>query len=95
MMRRAIAIVALGIALPGSALAGKAVRPLEQESYQDQTRCAALAQQFNQAAAQQAVADEAKQQASQGAVLCRAGRYGEGADTLEKAVRMIGLTPGK
>ena len=79
----------------GPALAAKANLPLQQESVQDHMRCDALAQQFNQAAAHREVDDAAKQAASQGAVLCRAGRFGEGADTLEKAVRMIGETPAK
>ena len=90
-----IAIVALGLALPGAALAAKANLPLDHESLQDHARCDALTQQFDHAAAQRPVADAAKKQASQGAVLCRAGRYGEGADTLEKAVRMLGEAPAK
>lgn len=101
-MTRSTRLAGLALALtvgfamaPRAALAARANRPLEQESYQDHARCDALAQQFNQAAARRAVDDAAKQQASQGAVLCRAGRYGEGADTLEKAVRMIGETPAK
>lgn len=86
----------LGLAAaPGPALAGKANLPLDQESFHDHARCDALTRQFNQAATRHAVDEKAKQQASQGAVLCRAGRYGEGADTLEKAVQMIGETPAK
>jgi hypothetical protein len=95
MMLMRLAIVAGLLALSGPALAAKANLPLDHESLQDHARCDALAQQFDHAAAQRPVTDAAKEQASQGAVLCRAGRYGEGADTLEKAVRMIGEAPAK
>ena len=101
-MTRSIRLAGLTLALtfglataPELALAAHANMPLNQESLHDHERCDALTQQFRQAAAQHAAPEEAKQQASQGAVLCRAGRYGEGADTLEKAVRMIGETPAK
>jgi hypothetical protein len=92
------AAVAMALVLAGAAdraVAGRADNPLTRETLQDNLRCTALSQQFDRAAAQRAVDDAAKQQASQGAVLCRAGRFGEGADTLEKAVRMIGETPAK
>ena len=95
MMPMRIAIVALGVVLPAAAFAAHANLPLQQESLQDHMRCDALTQQFDRAAAQHPVADAAKQEAAQGAVLCRAGRFGEGADTLDKAVRMIGESPGK
>ena len=99
MMKTAATAVALAAAAlcgaPGSALAGRAETPVSRESLRDSERCSALTVQFDRAAAQRAIGEAAKEQASQGAVLCRAGRYGEGADTLEKAVRMIGETPAK
>ncbi|HTP84838.1 MAG TPA: hypothetical protein VMQ11_17925 [Alphaproteobacteria bacterium] len=101
-MRPLLRTAAIAIAVAGSlgAAAGRAAAnpmdtPLSRETFQDHMRCDALTQQFDRAAAQHPVADAAKKQASQGAVLCRAGHYGEGADTLEKAVRMLGEAPAK
>lgn len=94
------AVAAIGLlgGLTGAArpaAAAHAMLPEQHESVRDQMRCEALTKQFNAAAAARPVADATKDAASQGEVLCRAGRYGEGADTLEKAVRMIADAPAK
>lgn len=83
----------LGMAGPARAVRGSP--PQQHESLQDQMRCDALAKQFHTTASQRPANDAAQEQASQGEVLCRAGRYSEGADTLEKAVRMISDKPSR
>ncbi len=96
--RMALAITVLMFGLIGAAApapAGRSLRPQEHESVQDQMRCDALLQQVTAAAARRPVDGAASDQASQGEVLCRAGRYGEGAETLEKALLMIGEKPGQ
>ena len=96
-VRTATLVATFAFALLGAprlALAVHGVLPEQHESVRDQLRCQALGKQFQDASARHPVDDAAKEQASQGEALCRAGRYGEGADTLEKAVRMIGETPG-
>jgi hypothetical protein len=88
--------VALILALaPQAVLARPGQAPAGRETLVDNMRCDALTQQFDKAAASRPLDGAAKKQASQGAVLCRAGRYGEGAETLDKAVRMIGEAPAK
>ncbi len=89
-----LAALTLGLLwAPSPARAIHGILPEQHESVRDQMRCEALSKQFDEAVARQAVDPAAKEQASQGAVLCRSGRYGEGADTLEKALRMIGKRP--
>ena len=63
--------------------------------YLDSERCGLLIQQFGQAAARGIIVTAATEAASRGADLCGAGNYAEGADTLEKAVRMLGEMPAK
>jgi len=95
---RSLAAVALAAALaPGSVLAKS--RPGSPDStfakvYLDSERCSVLIAQLTSALVGRA-ADRgaASARASHGTALCARGKFAEGADTLESAVRMIGEAP--
>ena len=66
---------------------------LENVPYAVKAKCETLMQRFDDASANPkdgANLAAAKSAASQGSALCRASRYEEGSDTLEKALKLIG-----
>lgn len=86
--------LAIGLAMAPVATHARAVGHLDQGPvYSDSARCQVLAQQFAQAAVKRAIKDRTIRTAARGNDLCRAGNFAEGADALETAVRLIGLTP--
>jgi hypothetical protein len=91
-----IAIPALATLLLISATPAFAIHnndPRDKETIADQQRCTALTAQWNQASTSRAGINTAKDTASQGEVLCRAGKWGEGSETLAKALSQIGVKP--
>ncbi len=94
-MRVWLVTAAVVMTVVSAAAAGPIDAPLSRQGVRDNQRCTALAMQFERAAAQRNVAQAAKNQAAQGEDQCRAGHFGEGIASLEKAVEMIGETPGK
>ncbi len=74
-------------------LAAEPHLPSSKESVVDQQRCETLTQQWNKESAGRSGIESAAATASEGAALCRAGRYGEGAETLQRALTQIGVKP--
>ena len=67
--------------------------PDQQETYADQTRCQNFTKQWNDVAANRNGIDDAKKLASQGEMLCRAGKFNEGSKDLERALAQVGTKP--
>ena len=88
-----VGATALMMSLPVVAFA-KGNGSLENVPYALKAKCETLAQRFDQAAANPPNPGNlaaAKSAASQGGALCRSSHYEEGSETLEKALKLIGV----
>ncbi len=94
-MKALLTMAVFAISTSTAVAAGAVDVPPSRQGVQDNQRCTALTVQFERAAAQRQVAQAAKDQAAQGEAQCRAGHFGDGIDSLEKALGAIGESPGK